>query len=398
MYGDCPDDQQLRETWSEFCDRLKQAGELIFRDTVPATTLDRTVGLRYLARNIALGLTFELENNDPEHPELMQYFNPTRKQGGDNADANYIGAPVNGRDTYRIHGDRGTARYFAVTVLETGETPWGGGVVGSLFGDQIECDENGQFELILSPDPHPGNWIKTSPNTFRVTFRQFFGDWENERPMQAVIEREGDNQPPSTLTPERLRQGLLAAADWLEFSSRYWAEKMDLWKERPGEFISFRELEKRKIDATPGGVPLICYWHAQPDEAVIISVTPPKPLAYWNLEFGSYWFETMDYRYHQSALNSHHSQLEDDGTLLAVISHADPGVANWLDTTGHSEGYVTLRWMGADESPKPNYKVVKLTELEQHLPSDVKRVTPAQRAEQIKERRRGLVNRFRTLA
>lgn len=398
MYGDCPDDPQLRQTWQEFCDKLKQSGDLIFRDTAPRDTLDRTVGLRYLARNIALGLTFELENNDPLRPELMQYFNPTRKQGGDNADAIYVGAPVNGTDTYRIHGDRGTARYFAVTVLERGETPWGGGVVGSLFGDDIEVDAEGRFELILSPEPHPGNWIKTTPETMRITFRQFFGDWENERPMRAVIEREGAQQPASQLTPERLREGLLAAADWLEFSSRYWAEKMDLWKERPGEFISFRELEKKKIDATPGGVPLICYWQAQPDEAVVIRVMPPNPLAFWNLEFGSYWFETMDYRYHQAALNSHHSQLEDDGTLLAVISHADPGIANWLDTTGHCEGYVTLRWMGADESPRPEYKVVKLAELDRYLPADVKRVTPAQRAEQIHHRRLGLYNRFNYLA
>lgn len=398
MYGDCPDDPALRQTWHEFCDKLKDAGELIFRDTAPHTTLDRTVGLRYLARNIALGLAFELENNDTQHPELMQYFNPTRKQGGDNGDANYVGAPINGTDTYRIYGDRGTARYFAVTVLESGETPWGGGVVGSLLGDQLVCDEDGQFELILSPDPHPGNWIRTTPNTMRITFRQFFGDWLHERPMRAVIERVGDQRPPQPLTLQKLRQDLLAAADWVEFSSRYWAEKMDLWKARPGEFISFRDLEKRKIDATPGGVPLICYWHAQPDEAIIIRVTPPEPLAYWNLEFGNYWFETMDYRYRQSATNSHHGQLEDDGTLLAVISHTDPGVANWLDTAGHTEGYVTLRWMGAEQSPAPEYQVVKFSELDRHLPADVKRITAAERAEQIHQRRLGLYNRFHYLA
>ena len=398
MFGDCPEDPALRQTWHDFCDRLKEAGDLVFRDTAPTDPLDRAVGLRYLARNIALGLTFEFENNDPRHPELMQYFNPTRKQGGDNSDSNYVGAPVNGTDTYRIYGHRGTASYFAVTVLETGETPWGGGVVGNLLGDQLECDADGNFELILSPDPHPGNWIRTTPTTMRITFRQFFGDWLNEKPMRAVIERVGDPSAPQPLTPEKLREGLLAAADWVEFSSRYWAEKMDLWKARPGEFISFRELENLKIDATPGGVPLICYWQAQPDEAVIVRVTPPQPLAYWNLEFGSYWFETMDYRYHQSALNSHHSELEDDGTLLAVISHTDPGITNWLDTAGHCEGYVTLRWMGADTSPRPEYQVVKLAELDRHLPANVKRISAEERQQQIRQRRLGLYNRFQYLA
>ena len=65
-------------------------------------------------------------------PELLHYFDPLRKQGGDNADALYVGAPVDGAHTYRISGQRGTARYFAVTVLEDGVTPWGGAVVGSL--------------------------------------------------------------------------------------------------------------------------------------------------------------------------------------------------------------------------------------------------------------------------
>jgi len=391
-------DNELRQTWHDFCDRLKQAGELVFRDNAPDTPLDRAVGLRYLARNISLGLAFELENSDPSHPELMQYFNPTRKQGGDNADANYVGAPINGTDTYRIYGYRGTASYFAITVLEEGETPWGGGVVGSLFNDELVCDENGHFELILSPDPHPGNWIRTSPDTMRVTFRQFFADWQNEQPMRAVIERQGEEAPPQPLTPETLREGLLAAADWVAFSSEYWAEKMDLWKARPGEFISFRELEKRKIDATPGGVPLICYWQAQPDEAIVLRVNPPDPLLYWNMEFGSYWFETVDYRYRQSALNSFHGCLEEDGSLLAVISHQDPGVANWLDTAGHCEGYVTLRWMGAETSPRPDYQVVKLAELEQHLPADCRRIDPETRREQIRQRRLGLYNRFHYLA
>lgn len=81
MHGDNPDDARLREAWHAFCDQLKEAGELVFRDTAPASAIDRAKGVRLLARNIALGLQFELENNDPAFPELLHYFDPIRKQG-----------------------------------------------------------------------------------------------------------------------------------------------------------------------------------------------------------------------------------------------------------------------------------------------------------------------------
>ncbi|MDH3926176.1 MAG: DUF1214 domain-containing protein, partial [Xanthomonadales bacterium] len=192
MFGDNPNDALLQSSWNEFCDQLKNAGELIFRDTTPAHDIDRAKGLRLLARNVSLALQFHLDNNNPDFPELLHYFDPIRKQGGDNPDALYVGAPINGKHTYRISGQRGNARYFAVTVLEDGNTPWGGAVVGNLIDSEIEVDEEGNFEIIVGPDEHAGNWIKTTPGSWRLTFRQFFADWENEQPMVARIDRLGE--------------------------------------------------------------------------------------------------------------------------------------------------------------------------------------------------------------
>ena len=75
-----------------------------------------------------------------------------------------------------------------MTVLEDGNTPWGGAVVGNMIDEQIEVDENGDFEIIVSPHEHQGNWIKSTPGAWRVTFRQFFADWANEEPMMARID------------------------------------------------------------------------------------------------------------------------------------------------------------------------------------------------------------------
>lgn len=394
MYGDNPHDPAFKASWAAFCDELKQAGDLVFRDTAPNGDLDRAKGFRLLARNIALALQFKLENNDPAFPELLHYFDPIRKQGGDNTDALYLGAPINGEYSYRISGRRGNARYFAVTVLEDGDTPWGGAVVGQLIDDELAVASDGSFELFVGPEPRPGNFIQTTPGTWRITFRQFFADWEGEEPMEARIDCLDAPAHSPQLSPQRLQQGLQDAAAWVGQSTFYWADMLDRWQGRPNEFVSYRQLDDNAIDATPGGEPLICYWNLPEDEALVIRVHPPAA-SYWAVEFGNYWWESMDYRYRLCSTNCHHARLRDDGELVLVVAHSDPGVANWLDPSGHQEGYIALRWIKADGHPRPCCEQVKFKLLEDLLPADVSRVTPQQRREQLAGRRRGVVKRFR---
>ena len=55
-----------------------------------------------------------------------------------------------------------------------------------------------------------------------------------------------------------------------------------------------------------------------------------------------------------------------------VISERDPGVANWLERTGHRRGYVQIRWqrltrdLGPDDGPE--VEVVPVTQIPQMLP------------------------------
>ena len=393
MFGDNPNDALLRSSWNDFCDQLKEAGELIFRDTTPVQDIDRAKGLRLLARNVALGLQFNLDNNDPDFPELLHYFDPIRKQGGDNTDALYVGAPINGQHTYRVSGQRGTARYFAVTVLEDGNTPWGGAVVGHLIDSEIAVAEDGSFEIIVGPEQHDGNWIKTTPGSWRLTFRQFFADWENEEPMVARIDRLGELEHDPVLTPAQVQQGLLNSAAWVRDSTWYWADMLDKWKVQPNNFLSYRQLDDNAIDATPGGEPLICYWQVPQDEVLIVRVTPP-PANYWAVEFGNYWWETMDYRYRLCSTNCHHAVLEDNGELILVVAHDDPGLPNWLDPSGHVEGYITLRWMGAQSYPVPHCEQINRDALADYLPAGVKTIGQQERKQQLAARRRGVIKRF----
>ena len=121
--------------------------------------------------------------------------------------------------------------------------------------------------------------------------------------------------------------------------------------------------------------------------------TPPIGL-YWSLSIGNVWWETIDYAEHITSLNGHQAVLDDDGVFRAVIAHHDPGVANWIDTAGHTEGPMILRCVRTESAPVPTTRVVRFDELDAVLPPSTERVTPEQRARTIANRRAAVARRF----
>jgi hypothetical protein len=92
--------------------------------------------------------------------------------------------------------------------------------------------------------------------------------------------------------------------------------------------------------------------------------------------------------------------VDPDGVIRLVVAHRDPGVANWLDTTGHPEGFLTPRWAYSETPPPeswPRISAVKVgfDEISQHLHADTRRVSPEERREQIAIRQRHVQRRYR---
>ncbi len=79
------------------------------------------------------------------------------------------------------------------------------------------------------------------------------------------------------------------------------------------------------------------------------------------------------------------------------MAHEDPGFANWLEPAGHEEGYLTLRWMGVLDGPRPETQLVKASDLRSVLPVNAKRATSEDRVRMLEKQKRGLIRRFRTL-
>lgn len=386
-------DAALLAEFNAVLHRVQEAADLAFTRSSARRPLDRAAGLLHILSNLSLGLAFHIHNNDPQHPELFRYMGPDRKQGGDNQSALYLGFAVDAAHTYRLYGNRGSARHLSITTVERGPTPWGGGMGAALFGRDLKSEPDGSFEIILSATPHPGNWIKLSPRDFRVTIRQFFGDWENERPMQARVELVGKTFPPREPAAGQIMAGLRETGDWIVNTIRFWQDTMDMFRKTPNQFVNWRTLTGDKVNATPGGDPACCYWNVPQGQALILRTRPPK-CEYWNIEFNNPWWETMDYVHRPSGTNIHQAVLEDDGELIAVVAHEDPGVPNWLDTAGFVEGMMGRRWIFAETLPEVELTLVPHDVLFARLPAGVKRITAAGRQAQIAARRHGIYNRF----
>jgi hypothetical protein len=89
------------------------------------------------------------------------------------------------------------------------------------------------------------------------------------------------------------------------------------------------------------------------------------------------------------------AKVDTDGKLRAVVSLEDPGVPNWLDPAGYTEGTIYGRWYECDTEPLPAIHRVPLTQLRDHLPANTPSVRPQERAAEIRERVRAAQRRRR---
>jgi len=103
------------------------------------------------------------------------------------------------------------------------------------------------------------------------------------------------------------------------------------------------------------------------------------------------WGTTNDVVHRTGSLNKAQSVANRDGRYTYVVSATDPGVHNWIDTSGTHEGILTLRWAEfPDGRPGPDLgaksRLVRLDQLRAHLPPETRFVTPGERAEQLARR------------
>ena len=91
--------------------------------------------------------------------------------------------------------------------------------------------------------------------------------------------------------------------------------------------------------------------------------------------------------------------VDPDGMIRFVISERDPGVANWLETTGHPRGYLQIRWQRCPGSSPPadgpTVEVVGIDQVAAKLPFyEQNKITPEDWTARIAERQAAVANRM----
>jgi hypothetical protein len=346
--------------WDEFCDRLKAAGHEVL-EGAPSDPLDRAEGLRYVAR-LARGFLRELVS-DPQPARVTLGAAESLKIGLDNPDYVYCSARLDPRSSYVLRGEIGDAHMIGFGTFSGAlGTPTGLVRDGYLESQNMDLDASGRFEIALSQQERPGNWLRMGPETNTLNARLTLLRRAEQRLSPLELVRLGDAPPPPPLDPGVFSKGLDRAGLVLEGTIRQFLG----WT---ADFAAHKH-EVREIDpalsAVAQGDPstryFYSYWEIGEDEAFVVDLEPPE-CEYWNLQIGNHWLESFDFMSYQTHVNCETAVSDGRGHVRVVIARRDPGVPNWLDTAGHARGGLALRWVGAERVPHTRGQVMPISEL-----------------------------------
>ncbi len=335
---------------------------------------------------------------DAEHPDWAPLWNPVYTLQP-NPDDIYLQSPIRGDLTYRVSGNRGTCKILSFTTQKVLS-----GTVDEMPNpsghNEVDCTDLGlepgeDFEVIFSaqrPEGYAGKWAPIDPQAGGMMLRFRSYDWLNETDPVLSIECLDEVPPKPRLSPEEILARIQEMAKFPGRKTNLYYRMQNGVKERVG----FNVFEPIRY---PGALVKQTYWPAcfqlEPDEALIIETDLPGRRPYWNIQLNDPYFNALEYVYRLSSTNGHYAKVSSDGRFRAVISLTDPGVPNWLDPAGYTEGGIYGRWYDCDTEPVPTIKRVKLADLREHLPADTPVVSMAERDEELRLRVRACQRRRR---
>ncbi len=381
------------KAWERLLASLARTGSVLQSDRAPREETDQAAGYRHLLVLLALAIDEGLRGSDPYRPSLAPAnVDNVLKWGMDCPDAAYSGAAIRGDATYVVRGRRNSVRYLGFQVM--------GGMTntGNVVADDLELDDEGRFELVLSATEQPGNWMPLTEDSSSLVVRQFFYDWTGETAAELSIEC--TSGPPTTahgpvpapLSAAGVGGQLEAIGEFIEASVGFWLDIEEAGR-RQGVNCFREPAALTGMGAAAENVSTWGSWTLEEDEALLIEVKPPDAV-YWSVSLGDFWWESIDYANRQSSLNGHQAVLDADGVFRAVVAHSDPGIANWLDTAGNHHGAMIFRWLRADGAPVPEARVVPFAELAAALPAEVPTVDADGRRRVLDARRADVRRRF----
>jgi hypothetical protein len=382
-----------------FTDAVAEAEKLIESAPFIRSEQDLLEGYEYLAGSIRASLQLAF-GYDLDYPAFINSTHQHSKQGLDNPDAVYYHAYITDHAEYVIKGCRGSTADLSFQVMNGNYGPTEAPDSVAAFDDRgFDINADGTFEIRFGPareDAGP-NYFTLGPGSSILIVREVYDDWNAEDPGDLYIQRlDTLGVPPKPLERDRLAKKYAVAGKMLVGRLRTWFAFPDWFTYK--EPVNTLTVPK----STPGGLASqfssIGHYELTDDQAMIVTV-PRCECDYQAIQIGSQWYISTDYINHQTSLTAAQSQADPDGLFRYVISERSPGVANWLETTGHPKGVTMLRWQRLarqlTEDDGPRVEVVDFDSLEDNLPYyKESQVTADEYATRIASRQTGIARRM----
>jgi hypothetical protein len=334
-------------------------------------------------------------NQDPGYPKVTCITRlehevdglriPGSRWGIDNPDTIYRVIPISGDDRYQIRGRVGehrmTENYFTLWDADMGTT-------GLLNGHDLVTDSDGSFVVTVDSDPAGGrpNHVQSGPAAHEFYIRDVMLDWAEDDPNELEIVRLGSAPDSAPLTTDELAR---RAADYMrKFADFSYGLSGGMTRGRPNRFHLAHSADAG--GALRNQVYVGGHFLLEDDEAFVIDINDGGA-GYFTVPISNVWGTTMGIRDRTGSLNKAQSEPNADGTWTYVVSNTDPGVHNWVDACGLTDGILTLR-MAEFPGQRPtddlgaSGRLVKLADLESVLPTGTREVGPQDRAKQLADR------------
>ena len=384
-----------------FADAVVEAEKIIADAPHVRTEQDLVEGYDYLAGSLRASL-MQAWAYQRDFPYFAQSTGPYTKLGLDNPDTLYFHAYLRDDAEYVVTGRRGSTADLSFQVLNGDYTPVDVPDSLTAFDDRaFDIDNDGRFEIRFGPAPprsgNHRNYFRLAPGSAMLIAREVYSDWGTEQRGRLQIhraDRVGAQPPALTMDTMTQRYGvagkilLSRLRTFLAFPQRFY---LDL----PVNTLT----EPRR---TPGGLATqyssVGHYDLDADTAMIVTV-PRSDAPYHGFQLGSLWYVSLDYLNHQTSLTADQARTDPDGQIRYVISERDPGVANWLECTGHRRGYLQIRWQRLSReltaADGPTAELVGVHELADRLPFHAaNRIEPAEYTARIAARQQAVAARM----
>jgi len=344
-----------------FAAAIAEAERIITGAPHVRTELDLAEGYDYLAGSIRASLQMAWAYQR-DHPYFVQSTGPYTKMGLDNPDTLYFHSYIRDNAEYVVTGRRGTTADLSFQVLNGDYSPVDVPDSLAAFDDRaFAVNPDGTFEIRFGPGPAGPNYFPLGPGSAMLIVREVHSDWAGAAPPavsnDAMAKKYG---VAGKILLGRLRT-FLAFPEWF--------------------YLKLPVNTMTEPRSTPGGLTTqfssVGHYDLDDSQALVISV-PVSEAPYQGFQLGSPWYVSLDYINHQTSLTAAQARHDPDGRIRYVVSERNPGVANWIERTGHARGYLQLRWQRLSRDLKPSdgpeVEVVPVDLVDRRLPT---RSTPA---------------------